>query len=98
MVKGTRRIGRRNGLGVIGTTWNHFVAYSVWKTYTHGAACAWSAKGVDAVRAVEKEYSSALRDVYDTHWRQVGWDTPGADRYPESGFFTDQVGTSIGDR
>jgi hypothetical protein len=47
---------------------------------------------------VEKEYSSALRDVFDTHWRQVGWDTPGAGRYPESGFFTDQVGTSIGDR
>ena len=89
---------RRNGLGVIGTTWNHFVAYSVWRTYTHAAACAWSAKGADAVRAVEKEYSSALRDVFDTHWRQVGWDTPGAGRYPESGFFTDQVGTSIGDR
>ena len=89
---------RRNGLGVIGTTWNHFVAYSVWRTYTHAAACAWSAKGADAVRAVEKEYSSALRDVFDTHWRQVGWDTPGADRYPENGFFMDQVGTSIGDR
>ena len=89
---------RRNGMGVIGTTWNRFVAYGVWRIYTHAAACAWSAKGADAVRTVEKEYGSALRDVFDTHWRQVGWDTPGAGRYVESGYVTDQVGTSIGDR
>ena len=89
---------RRNGMGVICTTWNHFTAYSVWSMYAHGASCAWSGKAADSAKAVEKEYSSALRDVFDTHWRQVGWDTSGADRYVESGFFTDQVGTSIGDR
>jgi hypothetical protein len=50
------------------------------------------------VKTLAKEYSSALRDVYDTHWRQVGWDTPGVDRYSETGFFADQIGTSIGTR
>ena len=89
---------RRNGMGVVCTTWNHFTAYSVWSIYTHAASCAWSAAAAEGVRAVEREYSSALRDVFDTHWRQVGWDTPGCDRYSETGFFPDQIGTSIGER
>ena len=89
---------RNAGMGVICTTWNRFTDYSVWSTFTHAASCAWSAKSAEAVNALAKEYSSALRDVYDTHWRQVGWDTPGVDRYSETGFFTDQIGTSIGTR
>ena len=89
---------RRNGMGVVCTTWNHFTAYSVWSIYTHAASCAWSAKAAASVRGVEAEYSSALRDVFDTHWRQVGWDAPGCNRYSETGFFPDQIGTGIGER
>ena len=89
---------RNAGMGVICTTWNRFTDYSVWSTFSHGASCAWSAKAAADVKTLAKEYSSALRDVYDTHWRQVGWDTPGVDRYSETGFFTDQIGTSIGTR
>lgn len=89
---------RKAGMGVVCTTWNRFTDYSVWSTFSHGASCAWSAKAAGDVKVLAKEYSSALRDVYDTHWRQVGWDTPGVDRYSETGFFTDQIGTSIGTR
>ena len=29
--------------------------------------------------------------VFATHWRQVGWDTPGGDAYEEGGFYSNQV-------
>ena len=89
---------RRNGLGVIATTWNRFVAHNISHTYAYAASCAWSAAGEAIVKKVDDEYCSALRDCVDTHWRQVGWDTPGCDRYSETGTFPDQIGTSIGER
>ena len=88
---------RRNGLGVICTTWNRFVSHSLFSTYAYAASCAWSADGEATVKSIVAE-CCALRDTFDTHWRQVGWDTPGCDRYPETGTFPDQVGVSIGER
>ena len=88
---------RRNGLGVICTTWHRFVAHGIAKTYTYAASCAWGANGEATVKASARD-GTALRDTFDTHWRQVGWDTPGCDRYSETGIFPDQVGSSIGER
>lgn len=88
---------RRDGLGVICTTWHHFVASSIQFTYAYAASCAWSAEGEATVKSIDAEYKM-LHDTVDTHWRQVGWDTPGCDRYPETGIFPDQIGASIGER
>ena len=89
---------RRNGLGVIGTTWNHFTAYKIWEMYPYSAAGAWSETAARDVDAAAARYSTFLRDTFGTHWRQVGYDTPGVDRYSEFGYFTDQIGVSIHDK
>ena len=52
----------------------------------------------DEAYSLAAQYCTALRDVFGTHWRQAGWDTPGVDRYSEFGYFTDQIGTSVHDR
>lgn len=83
---------RKHGLGVIGTTWNHLTSRQVYEMIPHLAAGAW---GWQSTAALPKGY--ALRVAYATHWRQVGWETPGNDDYAETGFFTDQIGTSIGE-
>ena len=89
---------RRNGLGVIGTTWNRFTSYRVWEMYPYSAAGAWSTAAARDVEKVAARYSTFLRDVFGTHWRQVGYDTPGVDTYSEFGYFTDQIGVSIHER
>jgi len=84
---------REHGMGVIGTTWNHLTASCVKDFIPHLASGVW---GSQCIPALPNGY---VRHVsYGTHWRQVGWETPGTDDYSETGIFTDQVGTSIGER
>ena len=89
---------RRRGMGVICTTWHHLATYDSPRALSYAAACAWSAKGAESIKAADEKSYCTVRFVFSTHWRQVGWDTPGADRYPECGFLSNQVGTSIGER
>ncbi|MBP3406819.1 MAG: family 20 glycosylhydrolase [Kiritimatiellae bacterium] len=84
---------RKHGLGIVGTTWNHLMQRQVYEFIPYQASGAW---GSQCIPALPRGYS--LRVTYGTHWRQVGWETPGNDVYAETGFFTDQIGTSIGER
>ena len=89
---------RRHGLGVIMTTWNRFIARSICETYTTGASCAWSGAAAVALEHANDAMYTMQRDIFGTHWRQIGWDTPGIDDYADYGFFPDQVGTTIGNQ
>lgn len=89
---------RRDGMGVVCTTWHHLATANAPRMLSYAAACAWSAKAAEGIRAADAKSYCSVRFVFWTHWRQVGWDTPGADRYPECGFLSDQVQTSIGER
>ncbi|MBQ6246995.1 MAG: family 20 glycosylhydrolase [Kiritimatiellae bacterium] len=89
---------RQRGLGVICTTWNHLATYGTPKALSYAAACAWSEKASESVKAADEKSYCTVRFVFSTHWRQIGWDTPGADRYAECGFLSDQATTSIGER
>ena len=89
---------RRYHLGVIGTTWHRFVSLDMARGVAHVAAGAWSKSAMADMRHNDTLGGSAyamLRFTIATHWRQVGWETPGTDDYPETGFFTDQISTSI---
>ena len=55
-------------------------------------------KPEEEIKAADARSYRTARFVFWTHWRQVGWDTPGADCYPECGFLSDQVQTSVGER
>ena len=86
---------RRRGMGVICTTWHHLAAAESHRFLSHAAACSWSAKAAEGIRAADVKSYGSMRFVFWTHWRQVGWDTPGADSYPECGFLSDQVLTTV---
>jgi hypothetical protein len=87
---------RQRGLGVICTTWHHLATYSAPVFLPYASACSWSANAADTIKAVDASSYRAVRFVFSSHWRQVGWDTPGCNRYPDCGFLSDQVSTSIG--
>lgn len=89
---------RQRGLGVICTTWNHLVTYDTPRFLSYAAACAWGAHAAEGIKAADARSNCTVRFVFSSHWRQVGWDTPGADRYSECGFLSNQVSTSIGER
>ena len=88
---------RQRGLGVICTTWHHLATYSAPTYLPYASACSWSANAADTIKAVDASSYRAVRFVFSSHWRQVGWDTPGCNQYPDCGFLSDQVSTSIGD-
>ena len=89
---------RQRGLGVICTTWHHLATYETPRFLSYAAACAWGAHAAEGIKAADARSYCTVRFVFSSHWRQVGWDTPGADRYAECGFLSDQVSTSIGER
>ena len=89
---------RRRGMGVVCTTWHHLATADSPRMLSYAAACAWSANAEEGIKAAETRLYRSVRFAFWTHWRQVGWDTPGADRYPECGLISDQVKTSIGER
>lgn len=75
---------REHGLfGVLGTVWHFFQGDALVTIYGRTASHAWSRKAADAAKP---EWY-----VFATHWRQVGWDTPGGDAYEEGGFYSNQV-------
>ncbi len=88
---------RQRNLGVICTTWGHLATWQTPRFLSYAAACAWSAAAEAGIKAADAISYCALRFVFSTHWRQVGWDTPGTDRYSECGFLSDQVSTSTGE-
>ena len=83
-----RRWGR---VGVMGTRWHRFRGNMMMDIYTFTAANAWSAQSAAAVADLKRTDWY----VFATHWRQVGWDTPGGDAYKEGGFYFNQVLTDM---
>jgi hypothetical protein len=88
---------RQHGIGIVCTTWNRLATYDAPRFLSYAAACAWGEAAQDSIKAADEVYCS-VRFAFSTHWRQVGWDTPGTNRYPECGFLSDQASTSIGER